>query len=115
MNIEQNVIDEIVDKSDIVEVIGKYLKLKRSGSNYFACCPFHNEKSPSFAINANKQFFHCFGCGESGNVITFLMKYNGQEFTEVVLSLAAQAGIEIKQQQQFSKEITQQQKQYKIT
>jgi len=115
VNIEQNVIDEIVDKSDIVEVIGKYLKLKRSGSNYFACCPFHNEKSPSFAINANKQFFHCFGCGESGNVITFLMKYNGQEFTEVVLSLAAQAGIEIKQEKQFSKEIIQQQKQHKIT
>ncbi|MEN9391586.1 MAG: hypothetical protein RL017_884, partial [Pseudomonadota bacterium] len=115
MNIEQNIIDEIVDKSDIVEIIGKYLKLKRSGNNYFACCPFHNEKSPSFAINANKQFFHCFGCGESGNVITFLMKYNGQEFTEVVLSLAAQAGIEIKQDKKFSKEITQQQKQHKTT
>lgn len=95
MQIEQSLIDEIIRRNDIVEVIGKSIKLKKSGANYFACCPFHNEKSPSFSINVNKQFFHCFGCGESGNVITFIMKYQGLEFIEAVRLLANNAGIHI--------------------
>ena len=95
MNIEQSVIDEVIRKSDIVEVIGKSLKLKKSGANYFACCPFHNEKSASFSINVNKQFFHCFGCGESGSVITFVMKYNGLDFINAIKSLATMYGVHI--------------------
>ncbi len=95
MNIEQTIIDEVIRKSDIVEIIGKQLKLKRSGANYFACCPFHNEKSASFSVNSNKQFFHCFGCGESGNVITFVMKYHGWDFIQAVRSLALSSGIHI--------------------
>ena len=95
MNIEQSVIDEVIRKSYIVEVIGKSLKLKKSGANYFACCPFHNEKSASFSINVNKQFFHCFGCGESGSVITFVMKYNGLDFINAIKSLATMYGVHI--------------------
>jgi DNA primase len=114
MQIEQNIIDEIIRRADIVEVIGKNLKLKRSGSNYFACCPFHEEKSPSFSVNSSKQFFHCFGCGESGNVITFMMKYNGLDFIEAVKSLASNYGVHIPQSTlKLSKAQVQEQKVHK--
>lgn len=95
MQIDKSVIDEITRKIDIVDVISKNLKLKRSGNNYFACCPFHKEKSPSFSINAKEQYFHCFGCGESGDVITYVMKYNGLEFIDAVKNLATNYGIHI--------------------
>src|SRR3990167_6534879 len=97
MQIEQNIIDDILRRTDIVEYIGKELKLKRSGNNYFACCPFHQEKSASFSINSVKQFFHCFGCGESGDVITFAMKHNGISFIDAVKMLANNAGVHIPQ------------------
>ena len=93
MQIPQNIIDEVIHKADIVEVIGRDLKLRRSGNNYFACCPFHKEKTASFSINASSQYFHCFGCGESGNVITFVMKYNGLDFIDAVKSLANNYGV----------------------
>ncbi len=116
MQIEQNIIDEVVTRSDIVDVIGKHLKLKRSGQNYFACCPFHNEKSASFSINSVKQFFHCFGCGESGNVITFLMKYSGLEFVDVVKDLADTYGVHIPETTlKLNREQIREQKQQKIT
>lgn len=95
MQIDKNIIDEITRKADIVDVISRGLKLKRSGNNYFACCPFHKEKSPSFSINAKEQYFHCFGCGESGDVITYVMKYNGLDFIEAVKSLANSYGVHI--------------------
>lgn len=116
MNIDQNTIDEVIRKSDIVDIIGKYLKLKRSGSNYFACCPFHKEKSASFSINVNKQFFHCFGCGESGNVITFIMKHNGLDFVNAVKSLASISGVIIPENTtKISKEEIQQKKQHQTS
>ncbi len=115
MQIEQTLIDEIIRKNDIAEVIGKSLKLKRSGGNYFACCPFHNEKSASFSVNINKQFFHCFGCGESGNVITFVMKYNGLSFVDAIKSLAGSAGVYIPENKvTISKEQIAQKKEHKL-
>jgi DNA primase len=95
MQIDQSIIDEIIQRADIVDVIGRGLKLKRSGNNYFACCPFHKEKTASFSINAKEQYFHCFGCGESGNVITYVMKYNGLDFIEAIKSLAGSYGVHI--------------------
>lgn len=95
MQIEQNIIDEIIQRAEIVDVIGRSLTLKRSGNNYFACCPFHKEKTPSFSINAKEQYFHCFGCGESGNVINYVMKYNGLDFVEATKSLAETYGVHI--------------------
>ena len=103
MQIPQNVIDEVVERSDIVEVIGQHLKLKKAGQNYFACCPFHNEKSPSFSVSPVKQIFHCFGCGESGNVIGFLMKYSGLDFVSAVKSLAEQYGVTIPEDESLPK------------
>jgi DNA primase len=97
MQISQNIIDEVVHKADIVEIIGRDLKLRRSGNNYFACCPFHKEKTASFSINASSQYFHCFGCGESGNVITFVMKYSGLDFVDAVKSLANTYGVIIQE------------------
>jgi DNA primase len=116
MQIDQPIIDEILSRADIVNVIGKYLKLKRSGHNYFACCPFHQEKSPSFAVNSQKQFFHCFGCSESGDVITFIMKYHGLDFIDAVKSLADEYHVHIPENRaKFSKQELQQQKKQKVT
>lgn len=69
------VIDEVVSRSDIVDIISGYIKLKKNGSSYVGLCPFHNEKSPSFSVSPGKQLYHCFGCGVGGNVITFVMEY----------------------------------------
>lgn len=116
MNIDQSIIDEVIRKCDIVDIIGKHLKLKRSGNNYFACCPFHNEKSASFSINVNRQFFHCFGCGESGNVITFVMKHNGWDFVQAVKFLADFSGIYIPESKvKLSKQQIQERKVHKAT
>ena len=95
MQIPQNIIDDIISRADIVEVLGKSLKLKRQGTSYFACCPFHKEKSPSFSVSSTKQMYHCFGCEESGNVIGFVMKYNGWDFVESVKHLANITGVTI--------------------
>ena len=87
------VIDEIRQSNDIVDVISQYVRLKRSGRNYFGLCPFHNEKSPSFSVSPEKQIFHCFGCGVGGNVFTFLMKIEGISFIEAIQNLAERANI----------------------
>lgn len=86
-------IDDLLQRIDIVEYIGKRLKLKKSGYNYFANCPFHEEKSPSFCVNINKQIFHCFGCSKTGNVINFSMQYYTFSFIDAVKSLAAEYGV----------------------
>lgn len=115
MQIEQNIIDDIINRIDIVEYIGKSLKLKKSGNTYFACCPFHNEKSASFGINSVKQFFHCFGCGESGNVLSFVMKYNGVDFIDAMKLLASYAGVHIPENKhKISKEEIIKKKQHKL-
>ncbi len=93
--IPENIIEEILGRVDIVELISSYFPVKKVGRNFKATCPFHKEKTPSFIISQDKQIFHCFGCGEGGNVIHFLMKYERLEFPEAVRSLAKRAGITV--------------------
>lgn len=89
------VIDEVVSRSDIVDIISGYIKLKKNGSSYVGLCPFHNEKSPSFSVSPGKQLYHCFGCGVGGNVITFVMEYENYTFLEAVKYLADKAGMQL--------------------
>ena len=93
--IPESFLDELVARSDIVDVIGARVPLKKAGREYKACCPFHNEKSPSFSVSPDKQFFHCFGCGAHGTVIGFLMQYEKMEFVDAVADLAQRAGLEM--------------------
>lgn len=86
--IPRSFIDDLLARADIVEVIDSYVRLKKAGRNYQACCPFHNEKTPSFTVAPDKQFYHCFGCGAHGNAISFLMEYERLEFPEAVEELA---------------------------
>ena len=93
--IPQHFIDELVARTDIVEVIGKRVPLRRAGREFSACCPFHDEKSPSFTVSPTKQFYHCFGCGAHGTAISFLMEREGMSFVEAVEELATSAGLVI--------------------
>ncbi len=88
-------LDEIRERSDITKIIGDYVDLKRSGTNYVGCCPFHQEKSPSFTVSANRQTYHCFGCGASGDVFQFLVDHKRLEFVDAVEEVAKQSGAEI--------------------
>ncbi|MCZ6667092.1 MAG: DNA primase [Gammaproteobacteria bacterium] len=88
-------IDDLLDRVDIVEVIDARVPLKKKGKEYWACCPFHNEKTSSFSVSQNKQFYHCFGCQQHGNAISFLMDYDHMEFVEAIESLAAMLGLDI--------------------
>src|SRR5882672_1213496 len=98
--IPQPFIDEVVARSDIVEVVGARVPLKKAGREFKACCPFHNEKSPSFWVSPDKQFYHCFGCGAHGTVIGFLMQYEKMEFIDAVADLAQRAGLELPREAQ---------------
>ncbi|PID38722.1 MAG: DNA primase [Proteobacteria bacterium] len=98
--IPERVIAEIRDRADIVEIIGRHVELKRSGSSFIGLCPFHDEKTPSFNVNAARQFFHCFGCRASGDVIGFLMRVEGREFMDVIEDLAQRVGIELEREEQ---------------
>ena len=89
------IIEEIRSKNDIVDVIGNYVQLKKKGGYFFGVCPFHSEKSPSFSVTPSKQIYHCFGCGVSGNVITFIMKYENCSFQEAVKMLADRSGVKL--------------------
>lgn len=91
----EEIIEEVRQSNDIVDVLSQYMRLKRSGRNYFGLCPFHNEKSPSFSVSPDKQIFHCFGCGVGGNVFTFLMKIEGINFVEAVQMLAERAQVQL--------------------
>lgn len=91
----EELVEEIRSKSDIVSVIGSYIKLQKKGANYMACCPFHNEKTPSFSVSQQKQMYHCFGCGAGGNVFTFLMQYENYSFVEALRTLADRAGVSL--------------------
>lgn len=93
--IPQHFIDELVARTDIVEVIGKRVPLKRAGREFSACCPFHDEKTPSFTVSPAKQFYHCFGCGAHGTAISFLMEREGMSFVEAIEDLAALAGLAV--------------------
>lgn len=93
--IPQSFIDDLLDRLDIVDVVDSRVKLKKTGKNYSACCPFHDEKTPSFTVSPEKQFFYCFGCGASGNALGFVMDYERLSFPEATESLARLAGLEV--------------------
>ena len=95
MAIPQSFIQELINRTDVVEVVGRYVQLKKGGANYMGLCPFHGEKSPSFSVSPTKQFFHCFGCGKNGNAIGFLMEHGGMSFIEAVKDLAQSYGLQV--------------------
>ena len=93
--IPQPFIDELLSRTDLVELIDGYVPLKKRGNSFIACCPFHSEKTPSFNVVAKKQFYHCFGCGVSGNAISFVMSYLNQSFTDAITTLASRLGMQV--------------------
>jgi len=93
--IPQAFIDELIARADIVEVIGSRVALKKAGREYKACCPFHNEKTASFWVSPDKQFYHCFGCGAHGTALGFLMQYDQLPFPEAVEDLAGRLGLTV--------------------
>lgn len=93
--ISRQFIDDLLSRADIVELVDSRVPLKKAGKNHQACCPFHNEKSPSFTVSQDKQFYHCFGCGEHGNAISFLMEFDRLDFVDAVEELASHCGMEV--------------------
>src|SRR5258706_441690 len=94
-------VEEVKQKIDIVDIISEYVTLKKAGSNFKGLCPFHSEKSPSFMVNPELQIFKCFGCGESGDVYTFLEKYEGMDFPETLKYLADKVGVVLQNNEGF--------------
>ena len=88
-------VQELLSRVDIVDVVGRHVELKRSGANHMGLCPFHAEKSPSFSVNAAKQFYHCFGCGAHGDAIGFLMEHSGASFRDAVSELSQPLGMAV--------------------
>ncbi|WP_276783952.1 DNA primase [Thalassolituus oleivorans] len=97
--IPQSFIDELLARLDVIDVVDSRVKLKKTGKNYSACCPFHNENTPSFTVSPDKQFYYCFGCGASGTALKFVMEYDGLSFPDAVEKLASQAGLEVPKEQ----------------
>lgn len=95
MRIPRGFSDELRNQADILRIVGDYVSLKKKGASYWACCPFHNEKTPSFSVNPAKQFFKCFGCGKAGDVFTFVMEIEGCPFPEAVKTVAEKSGIQV--------------------
>ena len=95
MAIPQTFIQELIARADVVDIVGRYVQLKKGGANFMGLCPFHGEKSPSFSVSPTKQFYHCFGCGKNGNAIGFLMDHAGMTFVEAVHDLAQQYGMQV--------------------
>jgi DNA primase len=95
VSIPQSFIQELLSRVDVVDIVGRYVPLKKGGANFMGLCPFHGEKSPSFSVSPAKQFYHCFGCGKNGNAISFLMEHAGMGFVEAVQDLAQQVGLQV--------------------
>lgn len=95
MAIPQSFIQELLTRADIVDIVGRHVQLKKGGANFMGLCPFHGEKSPSFSVSPTKQFYHCFGCGVSGDAIKFMTEYGGMTFIEAVKDLAQQYGLQV--------------------
>ena len=98
--IPESFIQELLNRVDVIDVIDKSVPLKKAGSNYVACCPFHQEKSPSFTVSPSKQFYHCFGCGAHGSALSFLIEYQGMSFVDAVEDLAKSVGLTVPQDTQ---------------
>jgi DNA primase len=103
--IDNSTIDRIYAAADIVEVIGDYITLKRQGVNYQACCPFHNEKTPSFVVSPSKGIYKCFGCGKAGNAVTFVREHEGVSFAEALKIVGKKYGIEVQEREQSEEDI----------
>ena len=113
--INEDDIEKVRESTDIVNIITDYLPLKKAGINHVGLCPFHNEKTPSFTVSESKQFFHCFGCGEGGDVVTFIMKKENLDFPEAVEFLADKAGITLEEANPRDEELVdEREKGYKI-
>ena len=95
MALPQHFLDELLARTDITELVSRYVPLKRKGGSMWGCCPFHHEKTPSFHVEQDKQFFKCFGCGEGGNAIHFLMKMENLPYIDAVRKLAENANMEL--------------------
>ena len=108
--IPNDFIEQLLDRTDIIEVIGNRIDLKKKGKDHWACCPFHQENSPSFSVNANKQFYYCFGCGASGTAVKFLQEYENLSFVEAIEELARMAGQDVPREE-VSRESQQRQQQ----
>lgn len=104
ININDRLIEEIKTKNDIIDIISRYVQLKKSGQNHMGLCPFHKEKTPSFSVLEEKQFYHCFGCGETGDVINFIMKIENVDFVEATTLLGERVGIRIEENVESKKE-----------
>ncbi|MFD2164935.1 DNA primase [Thalassotalea euphylliae] len=108
--IPRQFIDDLLARTDIVELINSRVPLKKAGKNYHACCPFHTEKTPSFTVSQDKQFYHCFGCGEHGNAISFLMEYDRLDFVDAIEELASLNGMEVEREE--NRQTPEQQRKY---
>ena len=109
--IARQFIDDLLNRADIVELINGRVPLKKAGKNHQACCPFHNEKSPSFTVSEDKQFYHCFGCGEHGNAISFLMEFDRLDFVDAVEELASHCGMEVEREENTASPVEQRRQQ----
>lgn len=109
--IPQSFIDDLLERVDLIDVVNSRVRLKKTGKNYMACCPFHNENTPSFSVSPDKQFYHCFGCGASGNAVKFVMDYDNSSFPEAVDQLAATVGLTVPREEASHEEVQQQQQQ----
>src|SRR4051794_3125611 len=102
--IPKSFVHELLARVDIVDVVESHLHLKRAGANLVACCPFHNEKTPSFTVSQTKQFYHCFGCGAHGSAVGFLMEYSGLGYVEAIKDLASRVGMNVPEMQSAPRE-----------
>ena len=103
--IDRETVDRIYAAANIVDIIGEYVTLKRKGVNYQACCPFHNEKTPSFVVSPSKGVYKCFGCGKGGNAVTFLMEHENITYPEALKMVAKRYGIEVKEKEMTDEEV----------
>ena len=107
--IPQSFIADLLNRVDIIDVVGQHVKLKKAGANYQGLCPFHQEKSPSFSVSPNKQFYHCFGCGAHGSAISFLMEYSGLGYVDAIEDLARSAGLTVPREERTVQDVARQQ------
>lgn len=107
--IPQSFIADLLNRIDIVDVVGQHVKLKKAGANYQGLCPFHSEKSPSFSVSPTKQFYHCFGCGAHGSAIGFLMEYSGLGYVDTIEDLARSAGLDVPREERTATDVARQQ------
>ena len=106
-SIPQSFIDELLARADIVDIVGSRVQLRKAGKEYKACCPFHDEKSPSFTVSPEKQFYHCFGCGENGTALGFLMAYDHLGFVDAIEELAGRMGLQVPRDESVSNQHSQ--------